>query len=338
MTERRLVAGVLGLLATGCSNAGPGLADAGADSGGMAESASACPAGRRRGGSGSCVVDYPDACKLDGLAFSPYTQGQSPLTGAFVGVGQIRGRLELIADLTRAIRTYSTTGGLEVTCAIARELGLGFAQGIWLGADRAGNEREIDAFGRIASTCQMDTVIVGNEALWRKDLTVDEVVALIGRVRSMAPAGVRLTTAEVWKTWLDSPSLVAAVDVIYMHAYPFWDGRPIASALADLEASWNQVVAVAGGKPVIIAETGWPSAGMPLDQAVPSSANAAAYFLDFLRWSRGAGTGYFYFSAFDEDWKLADGDGSVGASWGILDRDGVAKRGVQDLLARECGP
>ena len=85
-------------------------------------------------------------------------------------------------------------------------------------------------------------------------------------------------------------------------------------------------VKAAGGedKLVIVAETGWPSQGLPVAAAIPSPENAMKYFIDVQQWACGEGVKLFDFSSFDEPWKLGQ-EGSVGASWGLWDRDGQPK-------------
>ena len=82
----------------------------------------------------------------------------------------------------------------------------------------------------------------------------------------------------------------------------------------------------AGGEDelVIVAETGWPSLGLPVAAAIPSPENAMKYVIDVQQWARGEGVKLFDFSSFDEPWKLGQ-VGSVGASWGLWDRDGQPK-------------
>jgi len=292
-----------------------------------------CPSGRKPAGSGACIADLGTRCKLDGLAFSPFMQGQSPLAGTIVPADQVRARLELVADATQRIRTYGVRSGLESTCRMARELGLGFDQGIWLGKDAVENRKELAAFTDLARTCRMDSVIVGNEAAWRKDLTVAELLAFIAQVRAVAPAGTRITTAEVWKTWIDHPDLVDSVDVIYMHADPYWDGHPIDGAMSQLSESWSKVVQASRGRPVEVAETGWPSLPGTRGPAASSPETAARYLTEFVAWAEERGVRYHYFESFDEDWKAGTEEGAPGASWGILTRDGVPKPGLTALLS-----
>ena len=80
----------------------------------------------------------------------------------------------------------------------------------------------------------------------------------------------------------------------------------------------------ARGKPVIVSETGWPNVGSPTDGAEPSYENAIKYFVDTCKWAEEEGVEIFYFSAFDEAWKI-DKEGDVGAYWGLWDKDGQPK-------------
>ena len=48
------------------------------------------------------------------------------------------------------------------------------------------------------------------------------------------------------------------------------------------------------------------------------------YFIDAMRWTKENEIPIFYFSSFDESWKVGP-EGDVGAYWGIWDKDGVLK-------------
>ena len=79
-----------------------------------------------------------------------------------------------------------------------------------------------------------------------------------------------------------------------------------------------------GGKKVIISETGWPNIGTATGAAVPSWNNAIRYFLNTCQWAEEENIEIFYFSSFDESWKVGD-EGDVGAYWGLWDEDGNLK-------------
>ena len=71
---------------------------------------------------------------------------------------------------------------------------------------------------------------------------------------------------------------------------------------------------------MIITETGWPSQGTPLKDAQPSYENAVRYFLNMQKWSAEENIEMFYFTSFDESWKVGD-EGDVGAYWGLWDKN-----------------
>jgi hypothetical protein len=137
--------------------------------------------------------------------------------------------------------------------------------------------------------------------------------------------------ANVYSQWLAHPGLVDAVDVVLANYYPYWEGIPIESAVRALHGWHAQVVGVANGKQIIVAETGWPSDGNTVGRAVPSTENAAFHFLNFISWARALDVDYFYFEAFDESWKAAY-EGPPGAHWGVWDKFGNLKAGMERVF------
>jgi glucan 1,3-beta-glucosidase len=83
---------------------------------------------------------------------------------------------------------------------------------------------------------------------------------------------------------------------------------------------YNQAISAAYGKKVIITETGWPSVGELFHGAQPSHENALKYFINAQKWSEQDDIEMFYFSSFDESWKVGS-EGDVGAYWGLWDKN-----------------
>ena len=83
---------------------------------------------------------------------------------------------------------------------------------------------------------------------------------------------------------------------------------------------YNQAKDAGNGKKVIITETGWPSFGAGLQGAIPSHDNAIKYFINSQVWSAADDIDMFYFSSFDESWKVG-AEGDVGAYWGLWDKE-----------------
>ena len=83
--------------------------------------------------------------QLASVSYSPYTRSQHPDNGDRPTAEQIRADLRLLSSYTRTVRTYSSTGGVELVPGIAAEFGLKVTIGIWIDKNEARNEREIQS-------------------------------------------------------------------------------------------------------------------------------------------------------------------------------------------------
>ena len=259
--------------------------------------------------------------KIHGLCFSPYLEGQEP--GSIVTEEQIRERLSIIAPYCRAIRSFSCTDGHEAIPAIAKEMGLDTMVGVWLDDDLEHNEKELNNAIEIAKQGHIDILAVGNEVLLRGDLTEDQLLDYIQRAKEGAP-GVDVGYVDAYFEFVDHPRITEACDVLLANCYPFWEGCPSEWALLYMKEMYRKVQYVSNGKRVIISETGWPDKGTPEQGAVPSYHNAVKYLVDSCSWAEQDGIELYYFSSFDEAWKVA-AEGDVGAYWGLWDKDGQPK-------------
>jgi exo-beta-1,3-glucanase (GH17 family) len=261
------------------------------------------------------------AAKIHGICFSPYVEGQGP--GSHVGESQIRERLDIIAPYARWVRTFSCSEGHEQIPSIAAESGLRTMVGVWLDDDRERNEQELAAALNIARAGHADILAVGNEVLLRGELPEEELIDYIQRARQAAP-DVPVGYVDAYFLFEDYPRVTENCDVILANCYPFWEGCPAEHALLYMKEMYRRASQVANGKKVIISETGWPNIGTATGGAMPSCENAIKYFVDTHKWAEEDGIETFYFSAFDEAWKV-DKEGDVGAYWGLWDKDGGLK-------------
>ena len=83
---------------------------------------------------------------------------------------------------------------------------------------------------------------------------------------------------------------------------------------------YQQALSAGNGKQVIITETGWPSQGGSLKASDAGKENAMKYFINAQQWSKEENIEMFYFSSFDESWKVG-AEGDVGAYWGLWDKN-----------------
>src|SRR5262249_31593263 len=80
---------------------------------------------------------------LNSVSYSPFTTARHPdLEGSRPPEERIRADLKAIAPYTKAIRLYSSTGGVEQVPRIAAEFGLKVTLGIWL--DKSDRRSEKD--------------------------------------------------------------------------------------------------------------------------------------------------------------------------------------------------
>jgi exo-beta-1,3-glucanase (GH17 family) len=259
--------------------------------------------------------------KIHGISFSPYIEGQGP--GTELGDAQIRERLGFIQPYVRWVRSFSCTEGHEQVPGIAAQNGLKTMVGIWLDDDREHNEEELANAIEIGKAGHADILAVGNEVLLRGDLSEDELIDHINRVKQAVP-GVEVGYVDAYFKFVDHPRVTEACDVVLANCYPFWEGCPAEHSLLYMKEMYRRAAHAANGKRVIISETGWPNRGTAEGGAVPSLENAIKYFINTYQWAEEEGIEIFYFSSFDETWKVA-AEGDVGAYWGLWDKDGNLK-------------
>ena len=254
---------------------------------------------------------------LHGLCFSPYVEGQD--TGDILSENQIRRRLDIIAPHAKWIRSFSCTEGNELIPEIAHKKGLKTVVGAWISDDKERNEKEIQSLIKLAEAGLVDIAAVGNEVLHREEIAEQELIGYIQRVRAALPDSIPVGYVDAYYQFLDRPALVGACDVILANCYPFWEGADNDYALNYLSRMMELTRLSANGKKVIITETGWPSKGENIEAAVPSRLNAMKYFIAVQDWAKNHEIELFYFSSFDESWKIKQ-EGEVGAGWGIWDK------------------
>jgi glucan 1,3-beta-glucosidase len=117
--------------------------------------------------------------------------------------------------------------------------------------------------------------------------------------------------------------------------FPFWELADIDGAADFFYTRFSALVETASAynKEVIVGETGWASDGVDAAASPATAANAAKYFYDFYTLAEEKDLMYFYFSAFDEPWKLAtlEANETVEAYFGLFTQEGVLK----ELIAAE---
>jgi len=255
--------------------------------------------------------------QLHGLCLGAYKEGQS--AGDMLSKEQIAQRIEIIAPYTKWVRSFSCTDGNEYIPIVARTKGLKTMVGAWISADMERNELELQALINLGKEGKVDIAVVGNEVLLRDELTEQQLLEYINRIKRELP-GITVGYVDAYYQFYERPKIAEACDVILANCYPFWEGYSIEQATLHLDYMYQVANDAAKGKQVIITETGWPNAGENSDHAVPSKMNSMRYFINTQNWARAQHVEIFYFSSFDESWKVKE-EGKVGGQWGIWDKN-----------------
>ena len=254
---------------------------------------------------------------LHGLCFSPYVENQK--AGDILSADQIRRRIDIIAPHTNWIRTFSCTEGNELIPEIAHQKGLKTVVGAWISNDKARNEKEIEALIKLAKSGLVDIAAVGNEVLHRNEISEQELIGYIKRVKEAVP-NISVSYVDAYYQFLDKPNLISSCDLLLVNFYPFWEGANVDFTTSYLQNMMEVTKNVAQGKKIIISETGWPSKGETVEEAIPSEINAMKYFVSSQKWAKNNNIELFHFSSFDESWKALQ-EGTVGTAWGIWDKN-----------------
>ncbi|KAH8701857.1 putative cell wall glucanase [Talaromyces proteolyticus] len=174
------------------------------------------------------------------------------------------------------------------------------------------------------------TVSIGNELVNRAQNSPEQIVQLVNTARdTLRQAGYHgpVVTVDTFNQIIEHPELCEASDYCAANCHAFFDSTQTADTAGPYVLEQARLVseAVGGSKKVIITESGWPSAGVPNGNAIPSRPNQEVA-LKSLRENFPHG-GLILFSAFDDKWK-ADNEGTFGTEkfWGIelgeIDRSG----------------
>ncbi|KAI2640677.1 glycoside hydrolase family 17 protein [Hypomontagnella submonticulosa] len=176
--------------------------------------------------------------------------------------------------------------------------------GLWASAGRPAYENELNAL--IAAAKQLGTaftsriigISVGSEDLYRSSAqgqennagvgaSADEIIGYIGWMRDWLRGtsleGKPIGHVDTWTAWVlpENAPVIAASDFIGHNAFPYFETtkpNAIEQAVENFWSALRKTDSVAGGKPVFVAETGWPSIGPQKGDAVASLDNSKTYY------------------------------------------------------------
>ena len=256
---------------------------------------------------------------------------------------------QLHDQITNRVRIYSM-----VDCDTARtvlqasqQVGGGPLEvwlGLWAAEDPAIFDQERARFLELlaADDVSMDNVIgvhVSSEAIYREEITVTEAIALRDLIKEdLVAAGmddISVTVADIIDTNLQYPQLITVDDnVVSFNQFPFWEQTTNINDAAEYMSTRVALVeAQAGGRQIIMSETGWADAGTNED-ANPANPPAMRKWLrDFVCLADSRGWQYFWFTGFDNDWRRVNEQmpDDVEGHFGLFDEEGILKPYIANL-------
>jgi exo-beta-1,3-glucanase (GH17 family) len=266
-----IVGGVVGgILSTRKSNSNktvPGNGQTAADDDGKGDLSKDSPEIKK-------LLNNPNLHKVfSGFAYTPFAAQYPECLKYPPSQNNVTRDMAMISQLTNVIRLYGTDcNQTEMVLHAIDRLGLTDMKiwlGVWLGNNMTTNARQVNQMYTIleqSGTKYMKGVVIGNEVLFRQDLTLAQLSTYLTDAKSnMTAKGYNLpvATSDLGDNW--TASLAKVVDVVMSNIHPFFGGVVIDQAAAWTYSFWqsHDVAVTAGmtGKKHIISEFGWPSAG-----------------------------------------------------------------------------
>ncbi|KAK5626710.1 hypothetical protein RRF57_002425 [Xylaria bambusicola] len=223
--------------------------------------------------------------------------------------------------------------------------------GVWQDDNNETNTRQLDRMWTILDQYgdkPFKGLIIGNEILFRQQMTAYELGTLLDNVRTNLSKhnwDLPVATSDLGDKW-DS-NLAQLSDYIMGNVHPFFAGQDAKEAAAWTWTFWHNKAGSffkSDAEKNVISEIGWPTKGgkdcgeaETCDVGAVASIDGLNTLLD--TWVCQAlenGTNYFWFEMFDEPWKISfNTPGKEWEDqWGILDVNRKLKNGVK---IPDCG-
>ena len=306
------------------------------------------------------LMSNPDLHKVfPGMDYTPmYTQYPECLHYP-ASQNNVTRDIAVLSQLTNVVRLYGTDcNQTQMVLHAIDRLDLKDKMKVWMGVwqdkNTTTNARQLEQMYNVLEEygdSYFSGVIIGNEMLFREDITVPELSKLVTNVKSnftkLGYKALPIATSDLGDAW--TQQLADAVDVLMSNIHPFFTGKPIKEAAEFTWQFWQwQNVPL---KPDLsknyIGETGWPtkggmSCGYDTTKLTCDNGSVAGIpeLNDFMeQWICPAlanGTNYFWFEAFDEPWKIKfNEEGKEWEDqWGMMDVNRKLKPGVK---IPDCG-
>lgn len=264
------------------------------------------------------LMDNPNLHKVfPGMAYTPFNAQYPECLTNPPSQNNVTRDMAVLSQLTIAVRLYGTDcNQTEMVLHAIDKLGLTDMKvwlGVWLEKNTTTNNRGIEAMNEILTKYGDDPfagVIMGNEVLFRQDLTEAGLAKILAEVKqnfTTQKIDLPVATSDLGDDW--TAELAAEVDIVMSNIHPFFAGVEVDVATGWTWNFWQTkdvVLTASSKKKNIISEVGWPSAGgrscgaVNCTDEIKSSSVAGIgemnHFMDdFVCQSLANGTDYFWY-------------------------------------------
>lgn len=263
------------------------------------------------------LMSNPDLHRVfPGMDYTPFNAQYPACLTNPPSQNNITRDVAVLSRLTNVIRLYGTdcnqTDMILESMKLLEITDMKIWLAVWLDNNQTTNDRGMDAMWDILKRKKQDSfagVILGNEVLFRKDMTLGELTTVVQGVRnnfSTLGYNLPIAVADLGDNW--TAGLAAVVDVVMSNVHPFFAGITPEKATDWTLNFWktHDVILTAGNssKENIISEVGWPSEGGndcggskcadDTSGAVASIPNMNTFMDKFICPSLKSGTNYFW--------------------------------------------
>ncbi|CAI5759439.1 unnamed protein product [Candida verbasci] len=252
--------------------------------------------------------------------------------------------LAKLSTITKRLRIYGmqcNQADIILDSIQYMNLDMKLSLGVWIGSDDRSNRNQMELMKRVINKYPsrlFHTIFVGNEVLFRNDKSKQELISYIQEakqfLRSENIFDIPIGTAEIGS--LIDADLLRNCDFVGANIHPFFGGVPVEEASQwTLQFLNHQIQPRNQGinTPIIISEVGWPSGGGSYQRSIASFANSRYFVNSFLCTFRNLPIQYYYFEAFDEQWKQLywEPEKRWETQWGIFNEDRSNKFSLQNI-------
>ncbi|EGZ20497.1 hypothetical protein PHYSODRAFT_245857 [Phytophthora sojae] len=266
--------------------------------------------------------------------------GLGPDSSKCKSAAEVQKDMFALKGITDKVRIYSLLdcNQAELILPAAKNAGLKVHLGIWTTKSHDYLLKEKAKLASLIDSGLYDNNViglhVGSETVYRKEITANTAISYMNEIRSYPRSrgkNTPVTIADVIDIFYDNPQMVDAVDSVNEFAY--WEGVDVnegaAKTLDRIRAI--RVTAAKKNKRMVLSEVGWSSDGQHAKIGVASPANQAKVFSDFFQVARSMNVEYYWYTAFDSQWRVTNGDDVVEANFGVFKEDDTMKSNFQQL-------